>query len=262
MTIDLVAIDGQSALTWSTLALGLGVCFAAGLIGGLSGFGTGILVAIMMAPLVGAKALIPLMAVVMLINNASRVWFFRSGLNRRVGLGVLVSAVPAAYLGVEIYAKLDAAVLQVLIGAVIALSIPLKYWIKGRKPATGLLTVSLFGVAYGLLSSVVVGAGMIIMPALLGMGLAGPALIATDAFIAVGINLAKAAFLHKLDALTFPIALIGIGAGLATIPGVAIASKVSEKLGVKLHTRIVEVLVMVGGLHMTYQGWLQWGARP
>ena len=144
MTIDLVAIDGQSALTWSTLAIGLGVCFAAGLIGGLSGFGTGILVAIMMAPLVGAKALIPLMAVVMLINNASRVWFFRNGLNRRVGLGVLVSAVPAAYLGVEIYAKLDAAVLQVLIGAVITLSIPLKYWIKRRKPATGLLTCLLY----------------------------------------------------------------------------------------------------------------------
>jgi uncharacterized membrane protein YfcA len=262
LTPDLLLLGGSDASNWGTLIVGLVVCFAAGVIGGLSGFGTGILVAILMTPLVGAKALIPLMAIVMLINNASRVWFFRQGLDHRVGLGVLVSAIPAAYVGVEIYAQLDAAMLQVLIGAVIALSIPLKYWIKTRRAATGLLTVSLFGMVYGVLSSVVVGAGMIIMPALLGMGLAGPALIATDAFIAVGINLAKAIFLHKLDALTVSIGVLGIAAGLATIPGVALASRISERLGIRLHTRIVEALVVIGGLHMTYKGWLQLAANP
>jgi uncharacterized membrane protein YfcA len=247
-------LTATGALHWSAIALGFGVCFLAGVVGGLSGFGTGILVALFMAPLVGAKALIPLMAIVMLINNSSRVWFFRQGLDLKVALGVLTTAIPAAYLGVEIYARLEASFLQVLIGLVISISVPLKYWIKSRPAATGLVTVSLFGMAYGLLSSVVVGAGMIIMPALLGMGLVGPALIATDAMIAVGINVAKAIFLQKLDVLTPSLALYGLGAGLATIPGVALASKISERLGVKLHTRIVEALVVVGGLHMTVKG--------
>jgi uncharacterized membrane protein YfcA len=239
-----------------TLLAGALVCFLAGVVGGLSGFGTGILVALFITPLVGPKALIPLMAVVMLINNASRVWFFRRGLDLRISGTVLLTAIPSAYLGVKIYQHLQAPVLQLIIGLVIAISIPLKYWLRKRPTPTGWLTLHLFGAAYGVLSSVVVGAGMVIMPALLGFGLAGPALVATDALIAVGINVAKAIFFQRLEALDLALALFGMCAGLATVPGVALASKISERLGVKIHTRIVEALVVVGGLHMGYKGWL------
>lgn len=243
------------------LLAGALVCFLAGVVGGLSGFGTGILVALFITPLVGPKALIPLMAVVMLINNASRVWFFRRGLDLRISATVLLTAIPSAFLGVKIYQYLHAPALQLLIGLVIAISIPLKYWLRRRPSPTGWLTLHLFGAAYGVLSSIVVGAGMIIMPALLGFGLAGPALVATDALIAVGINVAKAVFFQRLDALDVGVALFGLCAGLATVPGVALASRLSERLGVKIHTRLVEALVVLGGLHMGYQGWLSWTAQ-
>lgn len=239
-----------------TLLAGALVCFLAGVVGGLSGFGTGILVALFIAPLVGPKALIPLMAVVMLINNASRVWFFRRGLDRKVASGVLLTAIPAAYLGVKIYQHLPANALQCLIGLVIAVSIPLKYWLGKSKRPVGWLGLHVFGAGYGVLSSVVVGAGLVIMPALLGFGLAGAALVATDAMIAVGINVAKAIFFQRLDALDLALATLGVCAGLATVPGVALASRLAERLGVSIHTRIVEALVVVGGLQMAYSGWL------
>jgi uncharacterized membrane protein YfcA len=247
-----------AALDWSTLFFGALVCFFAGVVGGLSGFGTGILVAIFITPMVGPKVLIPLMAVVMIVNNSSRVWFFRRGLNLKIASTVLLTAIPGAYVGVKIYEHLNAPILQVLIGLVIATSIPLKYWLRSRPTPTDLLTLNLFGIGYGVLSSVVLGAGMILMPALLGFGLTGPALVATDAFIAVGINVAKAIFFQRLDALNMPVALFGICAGLATVPGVALASKLSEKLGVTIHTRIVEILVIIGGIHMGYKGWINW----
>lgn len=247
-----------SALDWPTLFIGALVCFIAGVVGGLSGFGTGMLVAIFITPLVGPKTLIPLMSVVMLINNSSRLWFFRRGLDLRIAATVLLTALPSAYLGVKIYQHLNAPVLQVLIGLVISISIPLKYWLRRSPRPTGLLTLHLFGVSYGVLSSVVVGAGLILMPALLGFGLTGSALMATDALISVGINIAKAIFFQRLDALNMPIVLLGICAGFATVPGVALASKLSEKLGVKIHTRIVEALVIVGGAQMSYMGWINW----
>ncbi len=245
-----------SLMQGSTLLIGALVCFLAGVVGGLSGFGTGMLVAIVITPLVGAKVLIPLMAVVMIVNNASRVWFFRRGLHLKAAALMLASAIPGALLGVQIYQQLNAPVLQMLIGLVIALSIPLKYWMRARPTPSGWLTLNFFGFIYGALSSVVLGAGLLVLPALMGLGLAGPALIATDALITVMVNIAKAIFFQQLDALSWGVALFGLCAGLATVPGVALASRLSERLGVRIHTRLVEVLVVVGGLHMGYSGWL------
>lgn len=245
-----------TAMQGSTLLIGAAVCFVAGVIGGLSGFGTGMLVAIVITPLVGPKALIPLMAVVMIVNNASRVWFFRRGLQWRAAAVMLATAIPGALLGVQIYQQMNASALQILIGLVIAVSIPLKYWLRAQPTPSGWLTLNLFGFVYGALSSVVLGAGLLVLPALMGFGLAGPALIATDALITVGVNIAKAIFFQQLDALTWSIGVFGVCAGLATVPGVALASRLSERLGVRIQTRLVEVLVVIGGLHMSYSGWL------
>jgi hypothetical protein len=48
---------------------------------GLSGYGAGLLITLFIAPIVGPQALIPMISVLMLINNASRVWFYRHAMD-------------------------------------------------------------------------------------------------------------------------------------------------------------------------------------
>ena len=52
------------------------VAFAASILGGLAGYGTGLVLPVFLAPVVGVANLIPVMAVGMAINNGSRVVAF------------------------------------------------------------------------------------------------------------------------------------------------------------------------------------------
>ena len=71
------------------------------------------------------------------------------------------------------------------------------------------MVVSVSGL-YGFLSSVIVGAGILLLPILMGFGLAGPALLATDAAISVLVNIAKVIFFGKLDALSVELFLLAL----------------------------------------------------
>ena len=60
----------------SQIALAGLVGFLSSLMGGLSGFGTGLVLPVLLAPLVGVTNVVPVMAVAMLFNNSSRVVAF------------------------------------------------------------------------------------------------------------------------------------------------------------------------------------------
>ncbi|MGI9511001.1 MAG: sulfite exporter TauE/SafE family protein, partial [Geminicoccaceae bacterium] len=62
------------SLAPSTMAWGVVVCFLAAMLGSVSGMGAGMIVTLFITPIIGAKAVIPVISVLMLINNASRVW--------------------------------------------------------------------------------------------------------------------------------------------------------------------------------------------
>ncbi len=90
-----LGLPGSFSVT--TILLGMAVCFATGMLGGLSGFGTGMLVTLFITPVIGAEALIPAISVLMLINNGSRAWFFRSAMDVRLILKVAgASMMPGA----------------------------------------------------------------------------------------------------------------------------------------------------------------------
>ena len=78
----------------TTLALVAAAAMGAAIVSGVGGFGTGVILAALLAPLIGIKAVIPVLAVAGFIINAGRFWFYRASLDRRA-LGILlVAALP------------------------------------------------------------------------------------------------------------------------------------------------------------------------
>jgi uncharacterized membrane protein YfcA len=233
---------------------GMTVCFFAGMLGGLSGYGAGILVTLFIAPIVGPKALIPMMSVLMLINNGSRVWFYRQHMDRGTILRVSAIAIPMAWLGAGLYVKMDSAIIQAVLGAVLIGSVPLRRVMAGKAMTPSPIGVYGIGAAFGFLSSIIVGAGMLIVPMLMGIGFAGPALLATDAAIAVMVNLAKTVIFGTLDALSLNYFVLALIMGICTIPGTACAAWLVRRTSLRLHTLLIEGLILIGGTTMLLGG--------
>jgi uncharacterized membrane protein YfcA len=232
----------------ATILLVMSVCFAAAALSGLSGFGAGLIITTFITPIIGAKAVLPALSVIMLITNASRVAFFRGDLDRRVLGLVVASAVPSSVVGARVYVELDSTLIQALLGLVLIASIPLRRWLAGRAFRAGTASLLFFGLIWGFLSSILVGAGVLVIPMLLGAGLAGPALLATDAAVAVIVNVPKIVAFGRLDALDPPLFAVSLAMGLCTIPGTWAAAWLVRRTDIRIHTLLMEGLVVAGGI--------------
>ena len=91
----------------------------AAVVSGIGGFGTGVILAAVLAPLIGIKAVIPVLAVAGVVINAGRFWFYRASLERRTLGLVLACSIPFLVLGTWIYTILDVRVLGTLLGLVV-----------------------------------------------------------------------------------------------------------------------------------------------
>src|SRR5262245_46569986 len=182
------AIGQFGAETYALIGI---VCLLASVLIGMGGFGTGLIISIFVAPLVGVQALVPVMSVAMLLNNIGRVWAYFPALDRRIFLVMMLSAIPASVLGAIVYVQLDTALISGVLGAVLIASVPLSRYLARQQLRVGPATLAAVGGIFGFVSSIVLGAGLLVISILLGLGLVGPALLATDAAIAVGTSLAR-----------------------------------------------------------------------
>ena len=130
MQADIFAnIDTVTALA------GLVVCFLAAALGAVSGMGGGMLVTLFITPIIGPKAVLPVLSVFMLINNGTRVWFYRDALDLRHALLIAGVAIPMSGLGALVYVRLESNVIQLMLGTILIASIPLRRWLARPGPA-------------------------------------------------------------------------------------------------------------------------------
>ena len=132
--------------------------------------------------------------------------------------------------------------------------LPLRRWLEKAKITPSPVAVYGVGATFGFLSSLIVGAGMLIVPLLMGIGFAGPALLATDAAISVIVNLAKTVIFGSLDALSLGHFVLALVLGLCTIPGTACAAWVVRRTSLRLHMALIETLILFGGASMLFGG--------
>ena len=239
----------------TTLAAVALLALGAAVIGGIGGFGTGAVLTSVLAPLIGVKAVIPVMAVAGVIINAGRFWFYRRSLDRRTLALVLAWSLPFLVLGTLIYSVLDTRVIGTVLGLAVMASIPARRLL--RRHAVGVSTRGLaigsgvFGFATGLTT----GTGVILVSLLLGAGVAGPALLATDSLVSIVLDLAKATLFQRLSLLDEPSFLVGVIIGAGSIPGSALAAWLVTRMHAHLHMLFMEGLVLVGGASLLWNSW-------
>ena len=239
----------------TTLAAVALLAAGAAVVGGMGGFGTGVILTAALTPLIGVKALVPVLAVAGVIINAGRFWFYRASLDRRALGVVLVSALPFLVFGTWLYSVLDARAIGTSLGSAVIASVPLRRILKRREVVLTTPALAIGSGVFGLASGVATGTGVILVSILLGAGLSGPAVLATDALATIALDLCKAALFQRFDLLDTEAFFTGVVIGVATIPGSALAAWLVHRLGAKLHVLFMETLILFGGAFMLWHSW-------
>jgi uncharacterized protein len=238
-----------------SLAIAAALGIVGAVVGGIGGFGTGIILTAGLAPLIGVKNVIPVLAVAGAIINGGRFWFYRASLERRTLALVLACSLPFLVLGTWIYSVLDARAIGTVLGVVVMLSVPLRRALNRRRVALGRAGLAVGSSVFGLASGVTSGVGVIMVSLLLGTGMTGQAVLATDALISVALDLCKAGLFQRFSLLNEQTFVTGIVIGVATIPGSAIAAWLVNRMHAHLHVLFLEGLILMGGASLLWNSW-------
>ena len=224
------------------------VAFFAAVIGGLGGFGTGVILTAVLIPIVGVKAVLPVLTVAGVLINAGRMTAYRESIDWRMSRTVLVAALPAMLAGIYVFAVLPAKSLQIILALFIAAIVPLRRWAAHKKLRLDRSGVLIGGGVFGFLSGIVSGTGVFLISILLSTGLPGAAIVATDAAISVITDLFRLAVFGGYELMDRSTFLTGLVIGAITIPGSWCAKWLTTRMSAHLHIAVIEGLLLVASV--------------
>lgn len=237
------------------LALVGAVAFAASILGGLAGYGTGLVLPAFIAPLVGVANVVPVMALGMAINNGSRVVAFWRDIQWPQVRRVLLLGLPACAAGAWGYTLLETRTVALAIGAFLIASVPLRRLLKRSERRLGAGGVTVAGAVFGVVNGGMTGAGLLLISLLMAAGVHGAALVATDAIVSLVMGAAKIAIFGGLARLDAQLALAGLLIGACTAPGAFVARRLLARIPARIHATFMEAVVMAGGLGFLWRAW-------
>src|SRR6185503_6470238 len=117
-------LSGFTDISLLELILIAGMALITSVVGGVAGYGTGALMPLVLVPIVGAEPVVPILALSALTTNVSRSLAFRSFIDLRRALIVLVCALPGCVAGAYLYTLLTSFGALLVIGSMLVLSVP------------------------------------------------------------------------------------------------------------------------------------------
>jgi uncharacterized protein len=231
------------------------VAFAASILGGLAGYGTGLVLPVVLAPVVGVANVVPVMALAMMLNNGSRVVAFWRDVGWAHVRRMLLLGLPACVAGAYGYTLLDTHWVALLIGAFLLASIPLRRLLKRADYQLGARGEVGAGAGFGFINGGMTGTGVILISLLMAGGVQGAALIATDATISVIMGLFKVAVFGGFDRLDAALAVAALLIGACTVPGAFVARRLLALIPGHVHTLVMEAVVLIGGAGFLWRAW-------
>jgi uncharacterized membrane protein YfcA len=234
-------------LTWMIL---IGTALLGSTIGGIAGFGTGILLLPVAAWTLGTRAAVPVLTVTMLLGNLARIWWSRGELHGGLTLRFISGAIPATALGVVIFAGASSEWLGRAIGAFLLLSVPLRRFLSSGRLHVRAAHFPVIGGAIGLLSALVVTTGPVVTPFFLAYGLRRGAFIATEALCAGAMHVTRGLVFARYKMISVETLVIGLVLGTTMFAGAWLGRRLLDRMSDRAFLAIIEVLLVGMGLQM------------
>jgi uncharacterized membrane protein YfcA len=231
-------------LDLNTSLTALAIAGLAGFLSGLSGFGAGLMLSAFLVPVMGAKPTVALLAVAMIITNFGRISAFGTRPNLRCAALVLIGSIPAMVPCAWLLARISDALAGLIVAVALLASLVLRRLVKRAQIHVNGLGLAAGGAVVGGVSGLSTGGGVMIIPLLLGAGLGGAVLIATDAAISLTLHVARSIAFQRFNLLDAHLITLGLALGVATMPGSWIAARLVRRTKVEVHAIALELLVV------------------
>jgi uncharacterized membrane protein YfcA len=239
-----------AGLSFAQLALIAAVSMITSVLGGVTGYGTGALMPLVLVPIVGAEPVVPIIAISATITNVSRALAFRRAIDwRRVGL-VTAAAIPTSILGAWVYTLLSGRGAMLVIGSMLIAMVILRRLTAHRGFRCGDGGLVAGAVGWGIVVGGTTGSGVILLSLLMAAGLHGAAVIATDATVSIAIGLVRLAVFGVAGVATAQVIAIAVLIGVATFPGAFFARWMIARLPIHVHAAMLDAVVVLGGAVM------------
>jgi hypothetical protein len=130
--------------------------------------------------------------------------------------------------------------------------VPLRRLARRRDLRIGDTGLALGAVSYGIVVGGTSGSGVILLSLLMAAGLEGAAVIATDAVISLATSLIKISVFGLAGVVTAQVLAFAILIGAVALPGAFLARAFVERMPLHIHTAVLDVAVIAGGMVMIW----------
>lgn len=226
------------------------VGLVAGIISGIVGTGSSIMLLPVLAYAFGPKQAVPIMAIAAIMANLSRIIAWWREVDWQAVAAYAIPGVPAAALGARTLLALPPGVVDIAIGVFLIAMIPLRRWMAARNFTLPLWSLVIIGAVTGYLTGIVASTGPITVPIFMSYGLVKGALLGTEAAGSLAIYISKALTFRRFDALPLDVILKGLIAGSSLFAGAFISKRFVMRLDPDSFRLLMDGLMLVAGLSM------------
>ncbi len=226
------------------------IAIFAGIVGGVIGFGSSIILMPILVWVFGPKLAVPIMAVAALFANGSRVLTWWKEISWPAVGWYALTGIPAAALGARTFVALSPALIEAALGCLLIAMIPGRKYLARREWRLQAWHLIFPGALIGYLSGLMVSTGPINTPFFLAHGLTKGAFIGTEALGSFLVFGSKASVLSIFSALPVAAVTKGVMVGIALSLGSVIAKRFVQSLKIQQFERLMDAVLLLAGITM------------
>lgn len=225
-----------------------------GVISGVVGTGSSILLIPALTYVFGAKEAVPIMALASVMGNLSRIYLWRHSIRFKPLFYYLLPGIPAVILGANTLWIMSEKWLNIGMGMFFILMIPVIHLIRKHQIKMKTSQVIIAGAVIGYLTGVVFSTGPLTIPIFSAYGLTLGSLLATEAAASFVIYLTKALTFSQLGAVNSFIFISGVLVGCGLTVGNYLGKKLVLKLTPKLFQWLLDAMLIFAGGSLLFNG--------
>ena len=226
------------------------VGLVAGVVSGVIGTGSSIMLLPVLVFSFGPKQAVPIMAIAAVMANLARVAAWWREVDWRAFAAYALPGAPAAALGARTLLILPPRVIDVALGLFFLAMIPGRRWLARRNFTIRLWQLAIIGALIGFLTGVVLSTGPLSVPAFTAYGLSMGAFLSTEAASSLALYVAKVLTFRESGALPLGTILQGMLVGSSLMIGAFVAKRFVLHLKPEAFRLIMDGIMIVAGVSL------------
>lgn len=225
----------------------------AGCLSGVVGTGSSIILLPILVIAFGPQQAVPIMAIAALMSNIGKALAWWREVDWRAFAAFSITGVPGAMLGARTLLVLPANAVELALGVLFLVMIPVRRWLRARNLDIGMPVFALCGAVIGFLSGLVSSTGPLMIPAFAAFGLMKGALLSTEAMSSLAIGMTKVATFRGFGALPWASILKGLIIGSSVMAGTFLGKAVVQRMSSRGFELALDAMLLCSGLSMIWE---------